>query len=314
MEETMNNLERKVRELVQKTDLLPNNTTPIERLLHLFHVGHMGLSLAKLTEAHWDALSILHEANHPIQKAALYAVWASENPHNPLTLSRKNTQWLLNGTKMFCSGAGIVDRALITSEGLLIDVDLTQPSSIEHIEINTSLWVTSAFKDTNTATLTFTNFPVDEQSFINNKGWYLARDGFWQGALGPAACWGGGAAGLVDYSLNNPRQDAHTLVHIAAMESDIWTIRCVLEHAGKEIMEGLNLMQRHQLALRTRHIIEQRCTDILTRFARAYGPFPLACDALIHQRYEELNLFLRQNHGERDLEALGKTYKNIELK
>lgn len=312
MDETMDNLESEVRKLVQQTDLLPKKINPIERLLHLFNVGHMGLSLAKLAEAHWDALAILHEANHPIKKNALYAVWASEIPHNLLTLNKKNTLWVLNGTKMFCSGAGIVDRALITSEGWLLDVDLTQPSSKEHIEINNDSWITSAFRDTNTATLTFTNFPVEDKSFIKNKGWYLARDGFWQGALGPAACWGGGAAGLVEYSLNNSRQDAHTLAHIAAMESNIWTIRCVLESSGKEIMEGLNFMQLHQLALRTRHIIEQLCTNILTRFARTYGPFPLACDALIHQRYEELNLFLRQNHGERDLESLGRTYKQIQ--
>lgn len=64
----MDNLESEVRKLVQQTDLLPKKINPIERLLHLFNVGHMGLSLAKLAEAHWDALAILHEANHPIKK------------------------------------------------------------------------------------------------------------------------------------------------------------------------------------------------------------------------------------------------------
>ena len=33
---------------------------------------------------------------------------------------------------------------------------------------------------------------------MGTPGWYVERNGFWHGAVGPAACWAGRAAGLVD--------------------------------------------------------------------------------------------------------------------
>jgi hypothetical protein len=58
-------------------------------------------------------------------------------------------------------------------------------------------------------------------------------------------------------------------------------------------------------ALSLRHLIEQICTDVLRRIPRAFGPFPLAMNEAISLRYQELDLYLRQSHAERDLERLG---------
>ena len=62
-----------------------------------------------------------------------------------------------------------------------------------------------------------------------------------------------------------------------------------------------------QRALTVRHLVEQACTEVLRRLARAYGPHPLAMDEDVSRRYQELDLYLRQSHAERDLEALGKS-------
>jgi len=62
-----------------------------------------------------------------------------------------------------------------------------------------------------------------------------------------------------------------------------------------------------QRALTVRHLVEQACTEVLRRLPRAYGPHPLAMDEDVSRRYQELDLYLRQSHAERDLEALGKS-------
>ncbi|MBI2786890.1 MAG: hypothetical protein HYX60_11565 [Legionella longbeachae] len=281
------------------------------KVRNLIEVGYTDLSLAKLAEAHWDALAILNEASKIAHDNALYAVWASEIPNKPLMIEKKNSHYILKGTKMFCSGAGLVDHALITTSEWLIDLDLTQIPN-EKIQIIKGNWISNAFKDTNTATIVFNDVSVDEKNFIEKKEWYLQRIGFWKGALGPAACWGGGAAGLVDYGLKNSRKDPHTLAHLAAMESNVWAIRSFLSCAAKEMTMDSEPFFYQKLALKVRHLIEQLCTDVLRRFARAYGPFPLACESNIYQRYQELDLFLRQNHGERDLENLGRLLKSEE--
>ncbi|KTC85535.1 MULTISPECIES: acyl-CoA/acyl-ACP dehydrogenase [Legionella] len=300
----MNKFKSQVREIVKKNLPLLSKAQYGERLQRLFEVGRLDLSIAKLAEAHWDAIAILAENGKKPVKNALYAVWASEIPGKKMQIKHDVT-WSLTGAKMFCSGAGIVDRALITAEDFLIDLDLINLSS-EQIQISPEPWATLAFKETQTSTIHFKHAIFNQDNILGEKGWYLHRKGFWPGALGPAACWGGGAAGLVDYALLNTRKDAHTLAHLAAMEANIWGIQSLLQTAGNEINLNSNTTIEYQrIALKTRHLVEQLCTDTLRRFARAYGPFPLACEANLIRRYQELDLFLRQNHGERDLEKLG---------
>jgi len=62
-------------------------------------------------------------------------------------------------------------------------------------------------------------------------------------------------------------------------------------------------------ALKMRHMVEQMCTDVLRRFARALGPAPFVKDADVSRRYAELDLFLRQCHAERNLELLGRALR-----
>jgi hypothetical protein len=296
-------LEQQFREIVEHELPMYLSGNYVDRLIHLFEVGRIDLSLAKLAEAHWDAVAILAEAGKEKCENLLYAVWASEIPDKKLQVNKVGEQWTLTGTKMFCSGVGIVDRALITAGELLIDLDLRTSNSFELSDV---LWYTPAFKDTKTSIVTFNEMPFQKNDILGTSNWYSQRLGFWCGALGPAACWGGGAAGLVDYASSCPRKDPHTLAHLAAMEANAWGIKSILKAAGDEVnSNGHNYTDIQVLALKTRHLIEQLCTDTLRRFARAYGPFPLACEVNISRRYHELDLFLRQNHAERDLEMLG---------
>lgn len=301
----MNNLEHQVREVINSAIPIPSAKNYAKRLKKLYEVGRTDLSLAKLAEAHWDAVAILAEHGRQAHPGVLYAVWAAEIPGKKLSLQKTNNSWTLSGTKMFCSGAGIVDRALVTVDNWLVDVDL-KCALPEQFHISPDDWFTLAFKETQTSTIRFNEHPLAEQDILGNQGWYLKRAGFWQGALGPAACWGGGAARLHDYALLNSRKDAHTLAHLAAIDANVWAIQSLLDTAGKNIdSNSQDPMQTQILALKTRHLIEQLCTDTLRRFARAYGPFPLACERGISRHYSELDLFLRQNHAERDLENLG---------
>jgi alkylation response protein AidB-like acyl-CoA dehydrogenase len=290
---------------------LPGQGETPARLLRLLDVGREDLTLAKLVEAHWDAAAILAEAGRQPLPGAIYAVWAAEIPGNALTLSSETNQLTLTGTKPFCSGSTLVDRALLTAADPagnhhLIDLDLRR--NAVQIAFDGSFWQTSAFADTLTANATFTAATLTPNDILCSPGWYLSRPGFWQGALGPAACWAGGSAGLLDYARRQKRRDPHTLAHLGAMEASIWAMRAYLQQAGTQIDANPNdPVAAHTVALTVRHLIEQSCTDILRRFARAYGPHPLVADAAISRRYHELDLYLRQSHAERDLEALAKS-------
>jgi alkylation response protein AidB-like acyl-CoA dehydrogenase len=274
----------------------------------LMEIGRNDLSLARLAEAHWDAVAILAEAGRTPESGVIYAVWASEIPSEPLKLEVRGNGYAIHGTKLFCSGAGLVDRALVTigfPRQLLIDVDLRTSES--SILLDNSSWKTSAFQEIRTSTATFAAAPVSENDVIGDPGWYLTRTGFWHGACGPAACWAGGAAGLVDWAMGQKRDDPHTLAHPAAMQSSVWALKSYLYRAGMEIDQAPDDSFSARLrALTLRHLVEQECTSIIRRLPRAYGPSPLAMNEIMSRRYLELDLYLRQSHAERDLEALGR--------
>ena len=290
---------------------LPGAGQTAVRHRRLMEVGHEELSLARLAEAHWDAVAILAEADRKPESGVLYGVWASEIPGQAVTITESSGNLLLSGTKMFCSGAGLIDRALVTvgtTDHRLIDVDLR--GETRSITFDNSSWKTSAFCETKTAKVTFESTHCSTANIIGSSRWYLDRPGFWHGACGPAACWAGGALGLVDYAKMQSRDDAHTMAHLGAMSASAWVLRVLLESAGHEIdANALDVASARVRARTVRHLVEQASTDILRRIPRAYGPHPLAMNESISRRYQELDIYLRQFHAERDLEALGTDVK-----
>lgn len=275
-----------------------------ERLLE---IGRESLSLARLAEAHFDALAILAESGRAVAPGVIYGVWAAEIPGQALRISNTGEKLSITGRKMFASGATLVDRALVTvaaPEPLLFDVDLRGNEAT--LVVDTTVWKSAAFTETKTSVVDFEETPVTKGDQLGERGWYLSRPGFWHGACGPAACWAGGAIGLVDYALRQSRKDSHTLSHLGAMEAAAWGMRSVLAAAGAEI-DAIpeDAAAGYTRALKCRHLVEQHAMDILTRFGRAYGPYPLAFEDEIGTRYQELTIYLRQCHAERDLENLG---------
>jgi hypothetical protein len=287
---------------------VPGDGNTERRHARLMAIGREDLGLAKLAEAHWDAVSILQEAGRRPVAGALYAVWASEIPGKALQLNETSLGFQVCGTKSFCSGSGIADRALITvgtPESRLLEIDLR--GNAMKIEIDLSTWATDALRVTQTGSITFRGVEVTDHDLIGDPGWYLNRPGFWHGACGPAACWAGGIAGLVDFAMQSSRDDPHTLAHLGAMTANIWMMTACLAIAGREIdEEPSNSMSARARALKLRHVVEEGCSDILKRFGRAYGPHPLSMNIDISRRYREVELYMRQSHAERDLESLAR--------
>jgi alkylation response protein AidB-like acyl-CoA dehydrogenase len=286
----------------------PGGGQTVVRHRRLSEIARENLALGRLAEAHVDALAILHEAGRPPDPNALYGVWASEVPGRSLRLTECGSSFELSGQKMFCTGATLVDRALITvmePERRLVEVDLH--SSAGKIRYDESEWVTSAFAETHTATATFERVPVIAGDFIGAPGWYLERPGFWHGACGPASCWAGGALGLLDYARANTREgNPHALAALGAIEAHCWALQKILDGAGSEIDANPDhAAGALRIALTVRHLVDEACTEILRRFGRAYGPRPLAFDSAISNRCQELTLYVRQTHAESDLELLG---------
>ena len=277
----------------------------------LVEIGRQNLDVARLAEGHVDAVAILHEAGRVVRPGTMYGVWASEIPGRSLRLSGDGRSWSVSGVKMFCTGSTVIDRALLTvtePEPRLVEIEELRARRNDIEFDGESEWRTDAFASTHTATASFHGLRICSADFVGELGWYLSRAGFWHGAHGPAACWAGGALGLLDWAQTHTCNDnPHSLAHLGAMGAIGWELRSVLETAGREIdADPDNVEAAMRRALMVRHLVESACTEMLTRFGRALGPRPLAFDEAMATRCQELTLYIRQSHAECDLEKLGR--------
>ena len=272
------------------------------RLAGLAAIAVQDLELARLAEAHHDAHAIAAELDHCLVEGALYGVWAASGP-NPLTATATASGLHLVGTLPWCSGIGIVDRALVTAGDSLIDVAVSDGEPGDAM----MAWASPAFAATGTGSIHF-DVDVNRDAQVGESGSYLSRAGFWHGAICVSACWAGGALGLVDLHLARwRRQEPHALARLGSALAWADALTAILDRAASEIdASPTNAVSAQRRARSVRHAVERICTQIIDDLGVGAGPEPLAFDRDIVERTQQLQLYIRQCHGERDTEPIGR--------
>lgn len=287
---------------------LPGDGRTGVRWWRLAALGEQDLPLAKLVEPHHDAVAILAELDAPRQAAAdeVWAVWAAEPPFAVLEAEQRPDGWRLTGRKAFCSGAAVVTHALVTARtpdgARLFSIDL-QEHGIS-LDPDGRTWSGAGMARAATVTLTFDQVCAVP---VGAPGAYTDRPGFWWGAIGIAAVWFGGARGVANVlEDSHNRLDAHGLAHLGAVRADLESLAMVLGSAARMAdTSHLSTPEVERLALVVRQRTSEVVDSVLRRVGRALGPAPLAFDAAHSARVDDLRMFVRQHHAERDLEHLG---------
>lgn len=289
---------------------LPGKGATRERFRGLAEIAARDLSLARLAEGHADAAAIRAEAGRP-SRAGRHGVWAAEPPDARVRATRTRDGWLLTGMKRYASGAPLLDRALVTAEaedgGRLFDVDV-RGRGVRPIA---GTWSAVGMAATESLDVVFDEVLVGTDDEVGGPGFYLRRPGFWQGAVGVAACWFGGALGavrLLETRLREGTANEHQLAHLGAITAWSACVQTLLDDAARSIdddpLDHAGAGERRALVVR--HVVEQHCQEVLTRVGRAAGTGPLVFDRAHARRAADLVVYLRQHHAERDLVALGR--------
>ena len=196
------------------------------------------LSLARLVDRHVDALAILEEAGHEPDPSATYGVWAARQSAGGTTARLTTDGWCLTGEKPFCSGTPRFDRALVTAECddgyRLFDVSVAESVTAVHA----GSWPAIGMAESLSETLDFGGPPVPMSCAIGPPNFYLERQGFWFGATGVAACWYGGARGLVQEVLCSIGEDPPelVLVELGHAVAHIDLMRRAIDSAAQKLM------------------------------------------------------------------------------
>lgn len=281
---------------------LPAKGDTLERWRRLAEIAASDLCLAKVLEAHYDARAILAELGvEDAEVAALCAVWAAESPSARLHYSNGR----VSGSKAWCSGASLVDTALVTA---CAGNDATQlvliTMSARGIVADNSGWSAIGMGRVVSGQLQFDDVVAQP---MGPPGGYLGRPGFWHGGAGIAACWFGAIVAIGETLRANARvrDDPHACAHLGAIDVGISAALAQLHHTAS-VIDRQPGASHHIPVMRLRALIEQLATEVIDRVGRALGPSPLCQDLEHAQRCSDLSVFIRQSHAERDWAALGR--------
>ena len=280
-----------------------NKNTESSTLLRwqvLAYISGIDLTLAKWFESHLDALSILYELGHGETQQGLWAVWAAEGHPNPI----RYQDGKISGSKSWCSGAHIVDYALMTyrdeqGKSQLLTVAMNQSG----IDIDNSAWQAVGMQATDTATVTFDHVAATQVGAPNA---YLDRVGFWHGAAGVAACWYGATASLASYLIESYQQkpNDYKAMYLGEISSDLAVSRQYLHQVAYLIDSQPE--DNHELAIRQlRTNIEKLARQVIETVGQALGAAPFCGNAHFATLSADLTVFIRQSHGAFDLQRIG---------
>ena len=97
-------------------------------------------------------------------------------------------------------------------------------------------------------------------------------------------------------------------MHLGAVDHRLEDARRALAEAAS-LVDGyaLDAVQGRVLAKRVRATVAGVCEDVLARAAHALGPAPLALEPEHAKRVADLQVYVRQQHAERDDASLGRS-------
>lgn len=281
---------------------------PLVRWRELVAAGRTDVVIGRLVEGHVDATCIAAEAGQQLENDAAYGVWASQSGRTGVTATPDGDGWWLDGLMRFCSGAHLLDHALVTArttgdELLLVDLDLATAG----VRPVPDSWQAVGMDASDSGDVQVESVRVARAAQVGEPGWYLDRPGFPIGGIGVAAVWWGGARGLYDATVAGLRRftpDEHQCAHLGALATGLAATEALLvQTAG--LLPALDRAGLDRRALLCRNAVDALVQETLVRVPRITGPVPASHDPAVAHRLADLPVYVRQHHAERDLASLG---------
>ncbi|MBY0176956.1 acyl-CoA dehydrogenase [Curtobacterium herbarum] len=313
---------------------LASNTPPLvagtagQVFATLAAVAAGDVATARVVEPHLDALTILAQAGVEVPAGSTWGVYAAEAPGLRLeardaaadtdagTDTDAADSVVLDGTKPWCSLASTLSHALVTAhvgeERRLVAVSLRQTGVVPHDDV----WVARGLPDVPSGPVDFT---AVRASAVGEPGWYLRRPGFAWGGIGVAACWWGGAVGLARVLRAHAAARPESELLRAALGSvvaDLADAEDALAGAARQIDDSAGTTDDSAatddatdwplLAQVVRSRVRRAVDAVRTQVVRSIGPGPLTSDPAVAARVADLELYVLQDHGDRDLARIGR--------
>lgn len=246
----------------------------------------------------------------------LLGVWGADpapEEGSPATLVEREGRLVLDGVKVFCSGAGGLDAALVMVRGetagaphlCLVEMDST-------VEVDRTWFAAGGLRASESHRVIFHGTPV--RALIGERGELSREPWFSRDALRTAASW----AGMIDSAADDATADlaarrrGEDLSRLAAgrIAAERATVDVWFEAAATAVEAGRPL---RSLSIRLRSAVIESSRAILEQAARACGSRPFALGSPLDRARRDLELFTLQHRIDPMLIAEGKRLLEPEI-
>ncbi|GAC1485808.1 MAG: hypothetical protein NVS1B9_04230 [Solirubrobacteraceae bacterium] len=266
-----------------------------EQMRVLSEVAAVHGSLARVLDGHFNAVERLGlaaslsecEQQQCTTGELLLGVWGADpvaGEGEPLRLH----DGVLEGVKTFCSGAGVVDRALVVArdaEGVrrLAYVDVSS------VEVDRSWYAGAGLRASESHRVVFAGEPALE---ILGDGDELLREPYFsRDALRTSSTWVGLARGL-----------AREVLALLAVRGPLGDTDALAAGQIDAAVEGAQLWLAHAaqapgptMSIRARWAIARHCREVIAHADEACGSRPLSTHTALSRQRRDLDLFLLQH-------------------
>jgi alkylation response protein AidB-like acyl-CoA dehydrogenase len=284
-----------------------NDSSAVADLLTALRlIGGADLSLGRVFEGHVNAAQLIHAYGSDQQRAALehdlacgrcYGVW-NTGPVPPMRISASTGDFLLSGAKNFATGAGHIDKALITAtrdDGgkQLIVVDVAADRS----RVDNDAWQVRGMRGTMSGTFDFDGMLVPGDALIGAPDVYEREPRFSAGAWRFTAVQLGAVEALLrhwrDHLVASGKgsdaiQRARIAAAIVATRSAALWVTQAAQLAETEAPQAIAHV------LMTRGVVEEAGLLVMEGASRAVGTASFFASSRIDRITRDLGLYLRQ--------------------
>lgn len=266
-----------------------------------------------------------------INKGETWSVWSGEpllkTPDQKkkigTTLTKTENGYILNGSKVFCSGAAGVSWAnlLVNTDGsggarhaegspesvIMLGCDLSDPT----ITLDDSWWKPIGMRGSVSYRVQFDNTFIPFENQIGERGDFLLQD--WQTRWIPqyAATFLGGAEAAYAYTLahiksQHRESDPYVQHRIAKMEINLKSAHMWLDHAAN-LWDENEYEAAKLIGNMTRYQVEQLSTDTLNHAVHVCGARGLIKPSSLERIVRDLTLYARHDNDDQLLATIGKS-------
>lgn len=321
----------------QELDFAKGKTAQLLYLLK--RIGSGNLAVGRIYEGHINALYLIHLYASPTQRASWYAdvmdhdrlfsVWNTQANDgvriDAINDSMGKTTYQLSGAKTFCSGAGWIQRPLITGDLNITDSNGAQRQGwqmaivpterVSPISQDDQFWRPLGMRASASFKLDFAGVNLTEDDLLGKPGDYYHQPYFSGGAIRFAAVQLGGAEAMYEATRQflsgmHRTDDLLQQTRLAEMayliESGNQWLRTAGDNIDKWAAEGTDWTTVIAYTNMTRTAIEEICLRVMPLAERCVGARGLLRPHPFERIHRDLTLYLRQPAPDATLVDIGK--------